>query len=108
MEHQPRTTVVYDLRVFVDRIEGRSVCGLKEGDYFELKHSSRLTVPPDGHFCIWALQAVLPFLAAKQRDIKDGDWLAGDIEVSCPDAAERVIMRIERLSEQQIPTDELI
>ena len=27
---------LYDLRVTVDRIEGRSVCGLEVGDYFEL------------------------------------------------------------------------
>lgn len=101
------TTDLYDLRVVVDRIEGRSVCGLRPGDFFELRHSSRLSIP-EGHFCVWALQAVLPFLAAKQREIQDGDWLAGDLEFACPDAAERLIMRIERLGRQQIPTNELI
>ena len=29
-------TTLYDLRVTVERIEGRSVCGLRVGDYFEL------------------------------------------------------------------------
>ncbi len=36
---------LYDLRVTVDRIEGRSVCGLEVGDYFELTESSRLRIP---------------------------------------------------------------
>ena len=33
-------TVVYDLRVTVDRIEGRSVCGMRPGDYFDLVASN--------------------------------------------------------------------
>ena len=36
---------LYDLRVTVERIEGRSVCGLSVGDYFELTESSRLRIP---------------------------------------------------------------
>ena len=39
---------LYDLRVTVERIEGRSVCGLEVGDYFELTQSSRLTIPAGG------------------------------------------------------------
>ncbi|MDT7631313.1 MAG: hypothetical protein QOI50_3243, partial [Pseudonocardiales bacterium] len=29
-------TELYNLRVTVDRIEGRPVCGMRVGDYFEL------------------------------------------------------------------------
>ena len=53
---------LYDLRVTVERIEGRSVCGLRVGDYFELTESSRIRIPEGRHFCIYALQAVLPLL----------------------------------------------
>ena len=53
---------LYDLRVTVERIEGRSVCGLEVGDYFEVTESSRIRIPPGRHFCIYALQAVLPLL----------------------------------------------
>src|SRR5690606_28212063 len=53
---------LYDLRVTVERIEGRSVCGLREGDYFELVNSSELRLPEGRHFCVYALQAVLPLL----------------------------------------------
>ena len=39
---------LYDIRVTVERIEGRSVCGLQVGDYFEVTESSRVRIPEDG------------------------------------------------------------
>ena len=72
-------TELYDLRVTVDRIEGRSVCGLVVGDSFELTESSRLRIPDGRHFCVFALQSILPFLAAKQRSLAEGDWLEQDV-----------------------------
>jgi uncharacterized repeat protein (TIGR04076 family) len=66
---------LYDLRVMVESIEGRSVCGLAVGDYFELTDSSRLRIPAGQHFCIYALAAALPLLAAKQRQLPEADWL---------------------------------
>ena len=100
-------TEVYDLRVTVERIEGRSVCGLAVGDYFEVTESSRVRIPEGRHFCLYALSAVLPLLPAKQRKLPDGDWLERDSLVACPDPDERMIMRIERIARRSIPTDEL-
>ena len=98
---------LYDLRVTVERIEGRSVCGLQVGDYFELTESSRIRIPAGRHFCIYALQSVLPFLAAKQRQLSESDWLEQDSLVCCPDPDERVVMRIERIGERVLRTEEL-
>jgi uncharacterized repeat protein (TIGR04076 family) len=95
-----------DLRVTVDRIEGRSVCGLAVGDYFEVTESSRLRIPPDRHFCIYALAAILPLLPAKQRRLAEDDWLEQDTLVACPDPDERVIMRIERIGERTLRTED--
>ena len=100
-------TELYDLRVTVERIEGRSVCGLEVGDYFELTESSRLRIPAGKHFCMFALQSVLPLLPAKQRDLPAGDWLEQDSLVCCPDPEERVIMRIERIGRRRMETSEL-
>jgi uncharacterized repeat protein (TIGR04076 family) len=100
-------TEVYDLRVTVERIEGRSVCGLAVGDYFEVTESSRVRIPAGKHFCLYALSSVLPLLPAKQRKLPEGDWLEQDSLVACPDPDERVIMRIERIALRSIPTDEL-
>ena len=88
---------LWDLRVTVESIEGRSVCGLAVGDYFELTQSSRLTIPAGRHFCVYALAAVLPLLAAKQRSLAEDDWLAHESLVCCPDPEERLVMSIDRL-----------
>jgi uncharacterized repeat protein (TIGR04076 family) len=100
-------TELYDLRVTVERIEGRSVCGLEVGDSFELTGSSRLRIPEGRHFCVFALQSVLPFLAAKQRVLAEGDWLEQDSLFACPDPDERVILRVERIGRRRLPTSEL-
>jgi uncharacterized repeat protein (TIGR04076 family) len=100
-------TEIYDLRVTVERIEGRSVCGLAVGDYFEVTESSRVRIPEGKHFCLYALSSVLPLLPAKQRQMPPGDWLEQDNFVACPDPDERTIMRIERIGRRTIPTSDL-
>ena len=98
---------LYDLRVTVERIEGRSFCGLEVGDFFELTESSRVRIPAGKHFCLYALQSVLPLLPAKQRRLPDEDWLEQDSVVCCPDPEERLLMRIERIRERVLRTEEL-
>lgn len=98
---------LYDLRVCVERIEGRSVCGLAVGDCFEVTESSRVRIPPGKHFCMYALAAVLPLLPAKQRRLPQDDWLERDSLVACPDPDERVILRIERLAERPLNSSDL-
>ena len=98
---------LYDLRITVDRIEGRSVCGLAVGDYFEVTESSRVRIPDGRHFCMFAIAAALPLLAAKQRKLPPGDWLETESLVMCPDPDERLVMRIERTRRRRIPTADL-
>jgi uncharacterized repeat protein (TIGR04076 family) len=98
---------LWDLRVTVESVEGRSVCGLAVGDYFEVAHSSRLTLPPGHHFCIYALAAVLPLLPARQRALSEDDWLARDSLVCCPDPEERLVMRVERIRRADLGTADL-
>jgi uncharacterized repeat protein (TIGR04076 family) len=98
---------LFDLRVTVERIEGRSVCGLAVGDYFELTESSRVRIPNGRHFCLYALQSVLPRLPARQRRLPDEDWLEQDSLVCCPDPDERVVMRIERIGERTMESGDL-
>ncbi len=98
---------LYDLRVTVTAIEGRSVCGMAVGDSFELTESSRLRIPDGKHFCIYALSAALPLLAAKQRELADNDWLARDSLVVCPDPDERLVMTITRIRKRTLNSDDL-
>jgi uncharacterized repeat protein (TIGR04076 family) len=96
-----------NLRVTVDAIHGRSVCGLEVGDYFEVTESSRVRIPPGRHFCLYAMAAILPLLPAKMRALDENDWLSQDSLVACPDPEERLIMRIERIGESTLRTEEL-
>ncbi|MEU5727405.1 TIGR04076 family protein [Micromonospora sp. NPDC047738] len=98
---------IYDLKVTVDRIEGRSVCAMAVGDWFELTNSAHLRLPEGKHFCVYALASVLPFLAAKQRDLAAGDWLAQDSHFACPDPEERLIMKVERTCRRRMNSSEL-
>jgi uncharacterized repeat protein (TIGR04076 family) len=98
---------LFDLRVTVDRIEGRSVCGMAVGDYFELVNSAELRLPEGKHFCVYALQSVLPLLPAKQRQLPASDWLEKDSLVCCPDPEERLVMRIERIGTRRMRSDDL-
>ena len=98
---------LYDLRVTVERIEGGSVCGLEVGDYFEVTESSRVRIPDGKHFCLFALQSVLPLLPARMRRLPAQDWLERDSLVACPDPDERLVMRIERIGRSVLATDEL-
>jgi uncharacterized repeat protein (TIGR04076 family) len=98
---------LFDLRVTVESIVGRSVCGLAVGDWFELVNSNELRLPDGKHFCIFALQSVLPLLPAKQRQLPANDWLERDSLVCCPDPEERLIMRIERIGRRSLDSSEL-
>ncbi len=98
---------LWDLTIRVERIEGRSVCGMEVGDCAVLRDSSKLEIPAGRHFCIYALSSVLPLLAAKQRDLPADDWLESDSLVACPDPDERLIMRIERTRRVTLDAGEL-
>lgn len=87
---------LYDLKIEVEAIEGHCTCAMQVGDCFFLR-SGKLALP-DGHdFCLYALQATIPLLPAKQRRNHAADWMETDARVTCPDPACRLIMRIERV-----------
>ena len=98
---------LFDIRVTVERIEGRSVCGMRVGDWFEVTESSRVRIPEGRHFCLFAMQSVLALLPAKMRRLADEDWLERDSLVACPDPDERLVMRIDRIGERTLVTEEL-
>jgi uncharacterized repeat protein (TIGR04076 family) len=103
----PKEFEIFDLRVTVDSIEGRSVCGMQVGDYFEIFESSKLRIPDGKYFCVYALNSVLPLLPAKQRILAENDWLERDVLVACPDPEERLLLRIERIKRRIMDSDEL-
>ena len=97
---------LYDLRVSVEKIEGHCTCNMRVGDDFFLK-GGKLSVPDGKDFCVYALQATLPLLPAKQRKNHPADWMETDSRVVCPDPACRLIMRIDRQEVRTLDHDDV-
>lgn len=98
---------LYDLAVVVESINGTCTCSMRVGDRFFLRNSSSLSLPDGGHFCVYALQAVLPLLPAKQRQNHPADWMETDSRAQCPDPACGLIMRIDRTDTRQLRHDDV-
>ncbi|MDX2103189.1 MAG: TIGR04076 family protein [Alphaproteobacteria bacterium] len=76
---------LWDLKVEVVAPEGAVIwCNAKPGDHF-LVEGEMLRFPDGQGFSLYSLAALLPLLAAKQRDCDPMDWMATDAEVACPD-----------------------
>ena len=98
---------LYDLAVVVEAIDGNCTCDMRVGDRFYLRNSSSLSLPPGGHFCVYALQAVLPLLPAKQRQNHPADWMETDSRAVCPDPACKLLMRVDRANERLLRHDDV-
>ena len=103
----PETMELYDLRVTVERIEGRSVCGLEVGDYFEVTESNRIRIPEGSTSACTRCSRCCRCCRRSSGSCPASDWLEQDSLVACPDPDERVVMRIERIGRVTLRTDEL-
>ena len=90
--------ILPDLKVTVDKVQGKCTSGMSPGDHFILR-SGRIYLPPGKAFCLYAMQAALPMLPAKQRAHSQGDWMLNAPSVICPDPAGNVYLRIDKLEE---------
>jgi len=86
---------MYRLRVVVEEVKGFCDLPARVGDTFEID-GGRLIIPPGKHVCIWALQAMMPFLTVKQRKIDEAnDWVPTTSRICCPDPNGMVIYRVD-------------
>jgi len=97
---------LYDLKIKVEKIEGKCTCNMSEGDYFQLK-GGKLSIPDGKDFCLYALQSCIPLLPAKQRMNSPADWMETDSRIICPDPACRLIMRIDREEKRLLDHDDV-
>jgi uncharacterized repeat protein (TIGR04076 family) len=92
---------LHDLKVEVVAPPGaRLWCNARVGDFFELR-GEMLYLPPGQGFSIYSLSAILPMLAAKQRDTHPNDWMSTDSDVACPDPNCPSRFRITRLGKRR-------
>jgi len=76
-----------DLKVEVAGVKKRCGAKHKPGDYFLIRGAGMLEVPKGKKVCLYALNSLLPFLAAKQREdeLPSDDWIAETKTLACPD-----------------------
>ena len=97
---------LYDLRLVVTEIRGNCTCAMSVGDCVVM-HGGKIALPKNEDFCVYALQAAIPLLPAKQRHNHPADWMETDAFVTCPDPACGLIMQIERLGSRMLKHDEV-
>lgn len=85
-----------DLMITVTEVQGTCTAGMRDGHYALVRGISLYLPQP---FCLYALQAVLPQLPARERPLLPDDWMVSKNEVICPDPAGNVIMRIDRVGD---------
>jgi uncharacterized repeat protein (TIGR04076 family) len=68
---------LFDLEIVVEKIEGHCTCNMEVGNRFYLR-SGKLSLPDGQDFCLYALQAAIPLLPAKQRQNHAADWIETD------------------------------
>lgn len=75
---------LWDLRVETIGDQEAMVCSHHVGEFFELI-GENLHFQRDQKFSLYALAAIVPLLAAKQRPTHKNDWMTTDAEIACPD-----------------------
>ena len=106
MTQRPDEFELYDLALVVEKIEGHCTCNMKIGDAVYMR-GGKISLPDGADFCLYALQAALPLLPAKQRLNHPADWMETDSRVTCPDPACRLIMRIDRVGKRTLKHDDV-
>jgi uncharacterized repeat protein (TIGR04076 family) len=84
------------VRVVVDRADNPG-CGLRVGDCFEVE-GTHVTLPDGKPFCLYAMAAVFPVLGLRMSEQQE-DWLERKPWICCPDPADGVVMRLDRVEE---------
>lgn len=85
MTKHPDEFELYDLKVEVIKADGRPfVCSHVVGEVFTVS-GENLQFGKDTQFSFYALAAIIPLLAAKQRETDKLDWMSSDDIIACPD-----------------------
>lgn len=104
--HRADQFELYDLKIAVEAIEGHCTCNMAVGDSFFMR-GGKVSLPDGADFCLYALQAAIPLLPAKQRINHPADWMETDSRVVCPDPACRLVMRIDREGKRLLDHDDV-
>ena len=88
---------MYQVKLTVKSVKGFCAAGYKEGDHFFIENGVMVKPGEPEGICMYALPALLPYLAAYCRETKEDDWINFKQELQCPDNTNAVIFGLERL-----------
>ena len=74
-------------------------CSHAVGDGLIVKGENISFRPGTTCFSYYALGALLPFIAAKQRAASEDDWMSYETDIACPDPKCGARFRFKRLTE---------
>ncbi|MGP2442691.1 TIGR04076 family protein [Streptomyces sp. JW3] len=80
------------VRIVVDRADAPR-CGIRVGDWADVDGTGLST--RGRPFCPLALTGVLPVLGMRQSPLPADDWLVRKPWLTCPDADENVVLRLD-------------
>jgi len=86
---------LYNLRVEISDRSGKIIGKHAVGDYFEVIGED-IFMPANQGFSLYAIGALLPLLAAKQRTTNTQDWMYTDEYIADPDPNCKAVYRITR------------
>lgn len=89
------TFELYNLRVEICEKSGKIIGKHKIGDYFEVIGED-IFIPENQGFSLYAIGALLPLLAAKQRMADKNDWMETDEYIADPDPNCKAVYHIIR------------
>jgi uncharacterized repeat protein (TIGR04076 family) len=84
---------LYDLEITVVGDEKTFNCSHKAGDTLLVKGTEQ--------FSHYALAALTPYIAAKQRAKQKSDWLYYETDIACPDPKCCAVFRFNRIAKTQ-------
>ncbi|MEU6539937.1 TIGR04076 family protein [Streptomyces sp. NPDC047000] len=99
---QPMLPPAPRVRVVVDRADAPR-CGIRTGDWVDVDGPGLST--RGRPFCPLALAAVLPVLGMRQNPLPADDWLVRKPWLTCPDARENVVLRLDVVPDGVSPDD---
>ena len=76
-----------DLKIEVLEIKKRCGARHKKTDFFFIRGEGTIEIPANKRVCLYALNSLFPFLAAKQREneLPPNDWIEETEILCCPD-----------------------
>lgn len=89
---------LYDLEIETVGNPASFNCSHRVGDGLIVQGENIFFKPGTEFFSHYALAALLPFIAAKQRATSKNDWMSYETDIACPDPQCGARFRFKRLA----------